>query len=59
MSSYRPKPLHWSEARDAELMDLIAEERSFTEIGRIMNISKDQASGRFKRLRDAMGRQAK
>ena len=59
MSSYRPKPLHWSENRDAELMDLIAEERSFTEIGRIMKISKGQASGRFKRLRDAMGGQAK
>lgn len=57
--SYRSAPLVWTEALDAQLMQLVSEETSFTRIGRIMNISKDQASGRFKRLRDAMGGRAK
>lgn len=58
-SSYRPQPQVWTEHLDAELMEHVAQERSFTEIGKIMGVSKDQASGRFKRLRDAMGGQAK
>lgn len=56
---YRSAPLAWTEALDAQLMQLVSEEISFTRIGRIMNMSKDQASSRFKRLRDAMGGQAK
>lgn len=48
----------WTEDRDAELMEHISRERSFTQTAKLMGLNVDQVSGRFKRLRDQMGWQA-
>lgn len=49
----------WTEDKDALLMDLMADGCSFIRIGRIMGISHNAVAGRFRRLRQAMGPQAK
>lgn len=55
----RAAKVAWTEDRDAELMENIARDRSFTQTAKMMGLNTDQISGRFKRLRDAMGWQAK
>lgn len=57
-AAYQALQIVWTEARDAELMDHMAEDRTFTQTARLMGLSVSQVSSRFKRLRDAMGSQA-
>ena len=50
----------WSPEDDSRLTELVSlDEHSFSEIGRMMKRSKGSAIGRFKRLRDAYGWQAR
>jgi len=56
---YRQPNFVWTADKDAELMGLVAEDRTFTFIARFMGLSPAAVSSRFKRLRDQMGDQAK
>ena len=59
ISTYRKPDVAWTDDLDAQMMERIAEGQSFTQTARALNLSPSQVSGRFKRLRDAMGEQAK
>ena len=50
--------MNWSPAQDALLMELMADDRSFGQIARVMRLSRNAVMGRFNRLRVAMGWQA-
>lgn len=58
MSAYHQNHFTWTKEDDDRLMELVSEGLSFIEIGRRMGLSRDAASGRFARLRKAMGEQA-
>lgn len=53
------KQLIWSRRMDMALMDLIADGHSFITTASTMGISKDAVAGRFRRLAERMGWQAK
>lgn len=55
----RAAKVAWTEDRDSELMEHISRDRSFTQTAKLMGLNTDQISGRFKRLRDMMGEQAR
>lgn len=48
----------WPAAKDAAMMDLIADGVSLAECSRRMNLSRNAVIGRFYKIRQAMGWQA-
>lgn len=49
----------WPQERDGYLMELMSLDLTFAEIARCMGISRNAVAGRFQRLRNRMGWQAR
>lgn len=48
----------WTAGDDARLMEFVSREFTFARIGELLGKSRNAATGRFDRLRKAMGPQA-
>lgn len=52
------RPTLWTDDQTATLCDMVAEEKSFAEIAKVLPFSQRQCSDRFKTIRRRFGAQA-